>query len=346
MKINVYENDPRFYNDVTFPENHGSFSVICYGINGGLKELGYYAPADDADWVILPSSLDINWQYKDKKSGSITVWETINSLTNHHIRAAANSKTKLIGMSDQVSRLYYKYGYDCSTLHCGCDTEFYKPTIPKSDIFTFLFINSSNTRSGLDLALQAFHKAFQNNDKVRLIVKDTNEKSHILQQRISELKSAGSNIEYVLGRWNRSQIRDLYSSSHVCLNVLRMTSWGFPLAESSACGCLSVAGDFEPTNILNRPEFSVLIKPTAEIPIASKLDELTNYWGLTNCYGGFSYPEEPLFYDYNIGEYAETLKNLFTNWNQYGNVDTRSYIVDNFRWVDTAKNLIKILEKA
>ena len=68
--------------------------------------------------------------------------------------------------------------------------------------------------------------------------------------KIKEFQDKGSQIVYVSRRFTRQEIRDLYSSSHVGLNLLRMTSWGFPLHEMPACGTLVVTGDFSPTNIL------------------------------------------------------------------------------------------------
>jgi glycosyltransferase involved in cell wall biosynthesis len=248
-------------------------------------------------------------------------------------------------MSNQITNLYLKEGINCQTLHCGCDTDFWHQTLPKDNIFTFIHVNSSNVRSGLDLTLQAFHIAFQNNKNVRLIIKDTNTNVDTLKTRIQELKNKGSNIEYITKRLTRQEIRDMYSSSHVGLNLLRMTSWGFPLHEMSACNCLCVTGDFEPTNVLINRDYGILLKPSNEINIGDKLNELVNYWGLLNCYGSFGYSEEPRFYDFDIEKYADLLKNIYSNWNFYGKIDTRTAIIDKWKWKYTAENLVKHLNQ-
>jgi len=338
--IHLFEADPRFYNDPTFEENHGSFSVINYGINNALKKINLYSDIDSAEYVGIPTSLDFNFNYKNKKIFYITVWETINKLTNYHINHLSNKNTYLFGMSDQITNLYLKENIRCKTLHCGCDSDFWHQTKPKNEIFTFLHINSSNVRSGLDLTLQAFHMAFQNNQNVQLIIKDTNANVDTLKQRINEFVQKGTNIKYISERMGKSQIRDLYSSSHVGLNLLRMTSWGFPLHEMSACNCLSLTGDFEPTNILINKDYGVLLKPSREVEIINKLSELVNYWGLLNCYSGFNYSESPRFYDFNIEEYANLIKNIYENWNFYSKIDTRNPIIDKWKWEYTAKNLI------
>ena len=84
--IHLFEEDPRYYSDRTFQDNHGSFSVINYGINNGLKELGLYSEPDLAKYIGFASSLNFHQQYKDKQSFYITVWETINKLTDFHIQ--------------------------------------------------------------------------------------------------------------------------------------------------------------------------------------------------------------------------------------------------------------------
>jgi len=343
--IHLYEEDSRFYSDPTFAENHGSFSVINYGLNQGLKEIGLYSDVENSKYVGFPSNLNFHQSIKGKESFYITVWETINKISNLHIRSLKGSNKILFGMSDQVTNLYKKEDIRCETLHCGCDTEFWKPTKNKNEEFTFIHVNSSNVRSGLDLTLQAFHSAFQNNKNVKLIVKDTNTDVDILKQRINELNQKGSNIEYISERLGRTQIRDLYSSSHVGLNLLRMTSWGFPLHEMSACKCLCLTGDFEPTNVLIKKEYGILLKPSEEVNIGQKLNKLINHWGLLNCYGNFGYTEEPRFYDFDTEEYAELLKKIYENWSDFNTIDTRTPIVENWKWKYTAANLVKLLEK-
>lgn len=347
--IHLYETDPRFYEDPTFPINHGSFSVINYGLNSALKKLNQYSELDDAKFVGYSTSLNFNSRYKNSTPFYITVWETINTITNHHINNTKNQNKIILGMSDQITNLYLKQGIPCKTLHCGCDTEFWYPTKEKNNVFTFLHINSSNIRSGLDLTLLAFKAAFQYNKNVQLIVKDTYN-SPILASRINELINQGCNIVHISERMNTYQIRDLYSSSHIGLNLLRMTSWGFPLHEMSACGCYCLTGDFNPTNILLNESFATLLKPSKEIEIIDTLDSLVNHWGLQNPYvlDIFGYPESPRYYDFDIDEYSSVLIDLYSNWDQYKNIDTINPIKNNWSWEKSANTLVKILieEKA
>ncbi len=228
------------------------------------------------------------------------------------------------------------------TIYPGCDTQFWHQTLPKNKDFTFLHINSSNIRSGLDLTLLAFTEAFKGNKNVKLIVKDTNV-SPTLSARISTFISQGANIEYITERMHDYQIRDLYSKSHVCLNLQRMASFGLALLESSACNCLSVTGDAPPFNEVVSKDNAVLVPVSNQIPIWHKNEELIKDWGLIDCYPNFTYNESPLFYDYDLRQYTDKLIDIYENWDKYRIIDTRSPITDNWTWEKACKTLINKL---
>jgi glycosyltransferase involved in cell wall biosynthesis len=341
MKIHLFDDDPRQQTDpINYPTNHGPFSHISIELNKALKRLGEYSEPDDADFVGFNSGLNLGFRYKHKRTFVINVWETINALPFTLIEMARYQR--IFGLSQQITDLWNKYEIPCKTVYPGCDTDFWHQTGEKDKTFTFLHVNSSNVRSGLDLTLEAFFQAFRGNKDVKLIVKDTNE-SERLNQRIKEYVSLGTNIEYISKRMHNYEIRALYSRSHVCLNLLRITSFGLPLLESSACNCLCVTGDTAPTNEIIKPESGVLIKPSKKIPLYPKIVELQSDWGLLNCFPPLRYPEEPLFYDFDVNDYATTLLNIYNNWNVYSKIDTRTPIVNDWTWDKSAKTLISYL---
>ena len=90
--IHLYEDDPRFISDPTFIDNHGSFSVINYGINNALKQLNLYSELEQAKYVGFATSLNLNHYVENKQSFYITVWETINKLTDYHLQLAKGNK--------------------------------------------------------------------------------------------------------------------------------------------------------------------------------------------------------------------------------------------------------------
>jgi glycosyltransferase involved in cell wall biosynthesis len=314
-------------------------------MNKALKRLGIYAEPDDAEWVGMCASLGSGFKYKDKKSFIIHVWETT-SLPTFVFHGGQNQK--IFGLSNQITDLWHRYGRnDVTTIYGGCDTEFWKPTKPKNpNQFQFLHVNSTNVRSGVDLTIRAFCEAFAGNPDVKLIVKDTNPQDSS-SKLLAAIKMANDyfkvNIEYVGGRAAATVIRDLYSESHVTLNLLRATSFGMPLLDCSACGSYCVTGDIAPTNELIRPEYGTLVKSKGFVKLKDIIPDLVNYWGLLNCYGNFPHLEEPCISHFDMREYAQTILNIQKNWNIYSQIDTRTPIINKWSWDNTARQLIEKL---
>jgi len=337
----MFDDDERQYTDPTYAVNHGPFSEISIQLNKALKKLDAFAPPNLADWVGYNTSLNLKFQYPNKQSFIITVWEC-SAIPNLLVSMARD--TRIFGLSQQITELWDKYGINAPTVYPGCDTDFWKPVCEKNPTFTFLHINSSNVRSGLDLTIQAFHKVFKNYPYVQLVIKDTND-SPQLCNKIRKYIDEGSQIFYYSKRISYEEIRRLYSSSHVCLNLLRSTSFGLPLLECSACGCLCVTGDTKPTNEIIKPEYGVLVPPSDEVGLEGMASYLSQEWGLRNCYPALQYNETPKFWDFSVEEYAKTLEKIYSNWDTtYSKIDTRTPIVENWTWEKSAKTLINLLE--
>lgn len=348
MKIHCLDQDPRQITDPeNYLENHGSMSEVCIQLNEALKKINCYADPDDADFVGTCEGLGVNFKYKNKPSFIIHVWEN-NSLPVFVFEGARNQR--IFGLSNQITENWHKYGRtDVTTVYGGCNTNYWYPDHEKFKIFTFLHINSSNVRSGLDLSLQAFHLAFAGNPNVRMLVKDTNpqKKDSILLKRIKELKMNGSNIEYVSERWPSSLLRQLYSQSHVTLNLLRSTSFGMPLLDCSACGSLCVTGDIAPTNELVSKKSGVLIPAKEQVSLRTIVPYLENEWGLLNCFGNFRHIEDPFIADFDIEEYAKKMLDIYENYDKvdkYHSIDRKvNYIKSNWSWKSSAVQLVKAL---
>lgn len=340
--IHVYDDDTRQFTDKdNYAMNHGSFAEVAINMNKALKRLGAYSDADDAEWVGMCASLGSGFKYKDKKSFIIHVWETT-SLPVLVWQAAQNQR--VFGLSNQITKLWHKYGRtEVSTVYGGCDTDFWYQTKPKNTKqFQFCHVNSTNIRSGIDMTVHAFSLAFENNPNVKLIIKDTNpqgDSSPLARQIKAHIERFKVNIEYHTQRESMLWIRDLYSESHVTLNMLRATSFGMPLLECGACGSLCITGDIEPTNELIRPEYGILLKPRAMVPLNKIIGPLEQHWGLLNCYGHFPHIEEPYVADFDLAEYAALLQEIYKNWTTYAKIDTRTPIVKDWSWHKSARVL-------
>ncbi len=343
MKIHCLDLDPRQYKEpIKYAQDFGSFGCIARGINQGLKEIGAYANPAEADWVGICDGLNISFKFEQKKSFVINVYETTNVLPQFLVETARRTGQKVLGLSKQVSALWAKYGFDVPVVYGGCDTAVWYPDGPKSENFTFLHVNFANSRSALDVVLQAFVAAFGGNFGVRLVIKNVNSSNTL--KDVIERFGEGANISLIDERLPIDELRKLYSSSHVLLNPVRCTSFGLPLLEASACGCLVLTGDTPPTNELIRPKYGVLIPPTSEEPVMPAAENLERDWGFVNCYPNWAtYNEPPRFYRFNPLDLASKLEEIHEDWDKFSSIDTRTPIVNNFSWRQSAESLVKAL---
>jgi len=341
MKICLFDKDPRKDTDPSYFTNMGSFAIAAHGINKGLKEIGFYAPPDEADFVGILDGLDMGFKYKNKRPFIINVWDMINVLPNELYHSYQYHKPILFGFSNQITNLWKRYGVECQTVMPGCDSEFYRQTKEKNSKFTFLFNSFSNVRSGLDLTLEAYIKAFSGRSDVQLIIKNTSD-SNILQQHIEQLSQKNQvNIIYNNTRSSFEAMRDLYSESHALLMVMRMSSWGLAVHESMCCNCIPIVGNFCPSNEMQAP---LMINPKREISIKDKLPSLISL-GLTNCYGSFSFAEDPRYYDFDTDEYAKHLIYIKENWQSLSSASHKKIVEDNWTWKKSAEALANHLKK-
>lgn len=344
--IHLLDNDPRQFSEPeNYKYNHGSLASVMININNELKKLNLYSQPDQAEWVGICDPLNMAFKYKDKKSFVISCWETANTLSYFHLNSAKQNKQKLLGMSNQITNLWKKYNLDCETLHLGADTEFWYPTKDKEkQRFVFILPLATFTRSAIDLTLESFFIAFKDNKDIVLKLKDTGSSPRLLQ-KIEEFKNMGLNIEYYTGRWSMQELRDFYSSAHVCLTLQRAASFGLIITESMSCNTLNLTANIQPFNEIVNKEVSVMVDSVGLASIPQSTDYLVHEWGLMNAYPNFDYPEEPLFYHFDKNQYAEKMLECYNQWNEkYSKIDYRKHIKDNFTWEKTARNLVNFLK--
>ncbi len=344
MKIHLFDSDERQFTDKeNYPYNHGPLSEVCIQLNKELKKTGHYSEPDNADYVGTHDGLNVAFRYKNKIPFIIHTWAST-SLPCFVYDYVTKNNIRLFGISNQVTDLWKKYGYqNIETIYDGCDVDFWKPTIEKTkDKFVFLHVTASSSVCILDLLLPAFAQAFPNNTDVLLKITDSHE-NPILEEKIKKY-SKNANIEYKNARLSFLEMRDLYSSSHVCFNVQRGASFGLTVCESMACGCFDIIGNIAASNEIVNENVSKLIQPGQMIPIYPNARKICDEWGFVNTYGNFECLEPPFYHDYNINEISKSLLDVYNNWNKYKKIDTRKYIIDNWTWDKPAKRLIKSLE--
>ena len=222
----------------------------------------------------------------------------------------------------------------------------------ESKLTTFLFNSFANVRSGLDLAIEAFAKAFSPSDNVRLIIKNTDSNptlekyiNSVATSKVSSDSLRVLNIHYRTGRSSFDQMRDLYQQSHFTLNVMRMSSWGLGIHEAIACGCIPIVGNFNPSNTIVDGLAAFTLDPTDEISIYSKVASLEAK-GLHNAYGKFEYTEDPKFYDYSVYDYAELLRSCHESKVRSSVGMERLKLLQKWSWGKAARNLVSKLNES
>lgn len=344
MKIHFLSRDPR-HADPDFRETCGSFDVIQFTLERGLRELGLYADTiDEATHVGIADSLATDFYIPDKKCFLIAFVDTINTVPSIVLqRLEHNPNLRLFSVNQHTADLFIKYGYNCEVLGPAIDPDYWKIEdwpMP-SDYFTFSHVGFSNWRSGLDQLIQAFDLAFCGNRGVRLIIKDTSN-SLKLAQKINEYQNKGNDIHHIVGRWTFKQLKHLYSYSHVACNILRFSAHGLLIAESTLCYNVCLAGDFNPSNQIL--DCGMLLKPEKEVYVDEIMSEMVNEWGLTNTFNHLTFPERPRVYSYNIENYAYLLKKVYENWHLIDKASLRQKMVDKWDYLKSAQRLVSYLQ--
>ncbi|NJO61264.1 MAG: glycosyltransferase family 4 protein [Richelia sp. RM2_1_2] len=342
----MLDTDPRQFSEPeNFKYNHGSFSSVHINLNKSLKKLGYYSDYQLAKWVGITDGLNLGSFNAPNKKFIISPWEIFNTLTNFHIYSRESLNPDVVfGCSEAVSNLWRKAGYDCQTAYYGCDVEFWKPSKNKNEIFTFCITNSSNLRCAYDLIIPAFLLAFGTRKDVQLIIKDTNNIEKLIL-KIKEFQNLGMNLKYFSGRWPMQKIRDLYSESHVTINLQRGAGFGLTTLESMACNSVCLTADVAPANEIVDPTVAMMIEPLKPIGLNDYIFDSIE-WGFLNCFGNFDYPEEPKIWDFDINTIASSMENLKENYSYYENINSRDHVVKYWNWDLHARKLVNLLNNS
>ena len=342
--VHLYERDVR-RDEPDFNETCGSFSVIQKTLEIGLRQLNCYTDnPQKADFIGISDSLALDFSWPDKKTFVIAFIDHINTISyQHYFALQRNPNVRIFTLHQCTANLFKKVNKEAYAIGAGINVDYWIKTKPYNETFSFLSTGFSNYRSGIDQLIPAFDLAFRNFKNVQLIIKDTNSNPQFAE-KIKEYQDRGNNIVHINKRLRFSEIRDLYSQSQVSCNVLRHSSHGLPLIESSLCGSLCFAGDFDPSNQLADERYCRLIKPDKEVTVQSRLDNLLNDWGLYDTFGQLKYFEPPTFWEFDLHIYAAILVELYNNWNSYyKDLNKEGDMRQRFNPIHSAKKLVSYL---
>ncbi|MEK6884292.1 MAG: glycosyltransferase [Nanoarchaeota archaeon] len=348
MKFFVLDNDERLYSDPTYEFNKGSFGTVSENLNKELKKLNCWANEKEADWIIHPTSLNYEFGFRNKKRAVISSWESTElpyPLVQFGLNNKNNPNFKILSINTQTSNLWNKYGIISPVVDLATDYEFFQPqiNIKKNEKFTILSVTCLNFRSGINFLLSAFRYFAENKkDKVRLIIKNTDERAVLIPRFCDDLISMGFNVQYILERCSLQKIRELYSKSHLlCYNVLH--GGGFPTLEAAAMELPCLISDFCQPNLYPHSEaVKCQLKPISEVR-----SYLCNNWGLA-----YTFPENWVneatssIYWLDEKDFVEKLEKIYQNYTFYENQakENRQKEIEKWNWTRSAQQLIKALE--
>ena len=128
----------------------------------------------------------------------------------------------------------------------GVDTRVFNPNGPKirtsGPAFRFLFVGGTIERKGIDVLINAYHRAFRPNDNVILMIKDVNTttfyRGHTRGAEIQALtqRTDVPRIEYVDGIFPDEAMAQLYRAADCLVLPYRGEGFGLPVLEAMACG--------------------------------------------------------------------------------------------------------------
>lgn len=344
MKIYIHDDDERLISDSGYLQNMGSFGQIIHGISAELKKRGMLGTPENADWVGFTTSTKLDFGFRNKKRFVIQAWEF--EAMPHFIQQAKYLDLKLISLSPKSQAEYKKLGYETKVVDIGTNPNFFKPLkgIQKSPVFQVLSVTSANFRSGLNHTLLAFEQfAKDKKDKVKLVIKNTDERAVRLPYFCREYRENGYNVDYICERLNIDKIRELYAESHIlCYNPI-VTDGGIPQIEAAAMELPCITTDFIPSNIYPHSE----VVKTSQKSILEVRDYLCNKFMLP-----YTVPENWLNESVSMvnwldeTDFAVKLQKIYDNYQFYLEKakENRKIVRKRWSWSNSTDQLLEILK--
>jgi glycosyltransferase involved in cell wall biosynthesis len=338
MKIFAYNGD------LNKSTEYGSFTVVARKLNKEFNKLGILGSIDDPGSIIIyPEVFDTDRKWNKQIPYLACEYSLAPKIVIDRLKLY---NPLVLAISNFAKNNIINSGYEkVETVYLGADLETWYPTLPKiDDIFTYLTVNTSNERSGLEKLIPAFDK-FSKNKNVQLIVKDG--KNLKFGQFIAGFSN--NKIKYIGEILSEQSLRDLYSKSHIFLYTNHTTSFGMTPLESVLCGTPSIVtlGSAIKEFI---PEWTQPYKIFTEY---KKIDTASIQEWQENSITCF--PEYflnlfngPIYGERVRGENIyDALEFSFKNYKEYRIIANKhkEYILEKYTWEQTAINIINILKK-
>ncbi|SKA88585.1 Glycosyltransferase involved in cell wall bisynthesis [Caloramator quimbayensis] len=189
------------------------------------------------------------------------------------------------------------------------DTNFFciKGNKINSKYFTFINVSFLTYKKGIDVLINAFYKAFNNNKSVRLkLIGDGDERKY-LEEMVKKLNLQDRVL--FLGNKDRNYIKDELLNSDVYVCASREETFGVSLIEAMSCGLPVIS------TICGGPE-----------------DFINSKVGI-------------LIQKNNVNELTKALIDIYNNYHLYDRIYIRNYVKDRFDFEIISKEIINMYKQ-
>lgn len=263
--------------------NFFSSSIIVNNLNRAAKNIGLFD--ENGLKVVYSTTAD---QMGHNADAILCVYET--TFPVPIIRNAGGKP--LIGSSLHNLFFITDGGYPnnlSAFCHLGVDTELFQPQNKTHDRFRFLCFAESNARSGLDVLVDAFCRAFSSNKQVELYIKDRGA-TQIFKMWVQE-KAKIANVSIIHDTENTQNfenVKKIYSDSDFMVFVSRSTTWGMTILESMAMGVPVITTSYAGPREITAHNFNCLL---ADCDVEEIKQERLNYLASIGCRNHMFPPE-------------------------------------------------------
>jgi glycosyltransferase involved in cell wall biosynthesis len=214
--------------------------------------------------------------------------------------------------------------------------------------FTFLFIGATVYRKGIDILLDAYSKAFTNQDNVKLIIKDNPSdvfyKDISYEEKILEFQKKQSNpkIHYVNEYLDIEELTKLIQKSDVGVFPYRSEGFARPILELMNLGIPSIVPDFGPCKDYCNNETSFFVSGK-HFSLPYEEEVAYNTLGYTAKINGLEFYEiSPDVLSKKMQEVTKTEKETISNKGKAGQIITSQ----GFTWPKIIEDIENILEQS
>lgn len=175
-------------------------------------------------------------------------WEE--SVFPHEHAQAFNARLSMITtMSRYVSRTLVDSGVGLPLPVAGVGTDHYRELTPEPEALagrlpaadgkmTFLHVSSCFPRKGVDVLLEAWYRAFDQDDGVRLVIKTFPNPHHRIEETLADRRRQhpqGAPVVLINEDLSAGAVRALYAEAHALVAPSRGEGFGLPMAEAMWC---------------------------------------------------------------------------------------------------------------